>query len=252
MFESVQRLPRSYSESKHWTPDWRNRQAMAYLAAYDERCPLGANEGAPERFERALAQGIRFPERENDPIVMERFRHAAGARMPASPRTQALDWCQEFTGTDFSLQSTTAIKGWLLAGLTDEEITRRLPISTVAITVFHDVWFDVRGSLRSPEALWQVLCGTPLPTGAAEWQRRERAVFRAALVYGAEAVDRLLIPNHRVCAGDFERQVSPTVRHMDADLETPRLTGGTNDASRVISRLLDKRAVAIGKLMGIA
>jgi len=33
MLEDVRRLPRSMSESDDWAPDWRNRQAMAYLAA---------------------------------------------------------------------------------------------------------------------------------------------------------------------------------------------------------------------------
>jgi len=42
----IRMLPRSISESECWAPDWRNRQAMAYLAAYDERFQLRADEGA--------------------------------------------------------------------------------------------------------------------------------------------------------------------------------------------------------------
>jgi len=63
MLQDIPRLPRSISESKHWTPDWRNRQAMAYLAAYEDRFALESGEGAREGFERALSMRmIRFAE----------------------------------------------------------------------------------------------------------------------------------------------------------------------------------------------
>jgi len=202
MLEDIQRLPRSISESTDWTPDWRDRQAMAYLAGYRDRFELRAGEGEREAFERALGAGmIRFPVREDDPVVKARFRHLAGAAVPGSEWTAAFDWCQECVGMDPSRQSTIALKGWLLAGLTDEEITRRRPMTPCAVRVFHDVWFDVRPNMQVPGALIRILCGAPLPTGAAGWQRRERAVFHAALFNGAESVDRMLIPDDRPAAG---------------------------------------------------
>ena len=92
MLEDIQRLPRSISESTDWTPDWRDRQAMAYLAGYRDRFELRAGEGEREAFERALGAGmIRFPVREDDPVVKARFRHLAGAAVPGS------EWTATFT-----------------------------------------------------------------------------------------------------------------------------------------------------------
>ena len=79
MFNDVERLPRSYSKSEHWTPDWRNRQAMAYLASFRGRLALEADDGSQEEAALALLGKVRFPVWEDDKIVKARFMHAAGS-----------------------------------------------------------------------------------------------------------------------------------------------------------------------------
>ena len=205
MLEHVRRIPRSMSESNiestsesdQWTPDWRNRQAMEYLNAYNERFPLREGETAPQRFIRALRHGMRLPAWEDDRMVMARFHHAAGGQMPDSPYTHAFERCHGLMERDPSTGSSTSLKGWLLAGLANEEILQRLPFSPEIIDIFHDVWFDVRGSLHLPNELWRVLIRTPLPAGAPQWQIHAQGVFWAAIAEGIESVDRMLIPNDR-------------------------------------------------------
>ena len=281
MFEDIDRLPRSISDSRAWTPDWRNRQAMAYLAAFQERFPLRGGERARERLERALAQGLRLPTWEDDRMVKARFHHAAYGQMPNSPWSAAFDWCHGLMEMDPSLQRSTALKGWLLAGLSDDDIIRRWPITPEVINIFHDVWFDVRGSLQQPEALRQALGYAGLATGAAEWQRHERTVFRVALYEGAGSVDRLMIPNDRLCASDSERQpsnrrrlqaglpqnrpmgdvtrisdrvddaTSETRRNTCASLGIPSWMGSTNDRNIALSKQIDKKVDAACKRLGI-
>lgn len=204
MFDSVRRLPRSYGESPTWVPDWRNQQATAYLLAFQTRVALASVGARNNNIASALIREVQFPEWEDDVVVKARFWHAVGAPVPGSRWTQAFDWCQECVRMDPATQSCVALKGWLVAGLSDEEISYRRPITPFHVKVFHDTWFDVRGHLRWPESLLQVLCARPTTAETPEWERRERTIIRAALADGPEAVDRLVIPSDKLSKDELK------------------------------------------------
>ena len=199
MLEDIQRLPRSISESTDWTPDWRDRQAMAYLAGYRDRFELRAGEGEREAFERALGAGmIRFPVREDDPVVKARFRHLAGAAVPGSEWTAAFDLGEELIRMNPVTLEAASIKGWLLTGLTDGKIAAMHPLTPFQVRVFHDTWFDVRDHLPERDMLMRVICDKPLGADTAEWKRQERRILWTALSCGAETLDELLNPSDRL------------------------------------------------------
>ena len=204
MFSSVQRVPRNYFESEEWTPDWRNRQAMAYQMAFRTRVLLAAVNDRSGHVATALLREVKFPEWENDPIVKARFWHAVGAPIPDSQWTKAFDRMQGCVKADPIKQSTVALKGWILAGLSDEEISDRRPLPPFYIRVYHDTWFDVRGHMQWPQVLTQVLCMSPMNADTPQWERRERTVMRAAIADGAGAVDRLVVPADKISTTEVE------------------------------------------------
>jgi len=185
----------STSESDQWTPDWRNRQAMEYLNAYNERFPLREGETAPQRFIRARAAGgIRYPAWENDSIIKARFRHLAGTAIPDSEWTAAFDLGEGLIRTNPDTLDAGVIKGWLLAGLTDEEIAARHPLTPFQIRVFHNTWFDVRSHSLLPHDLLRITCGEPPETETSNWENRERRVLWIALSCGRSTLDEFLNP----------------------------------------------------------
>ena len=185
----------STSESDQWTPDWRNRQAMEYLNAYNERFPLREGETAPQRFIRARAAGgIRYPAWEKDSIIKARFRHLAGTAIPDSEWTAAFDLGEGLIRTNPDTLDAGVIKGWLLAGLTDEEIAARHPLTPFQIRVFHNTWFDVRSHSLLPHDLLRITCGEPPETETSNWENRERRVLWIALSCGRSTLDEILNP----------------------------------------------------------
>ena len=185
----------STSEPDQWTPDWRNRQALAYLNAYNERFPLREGETAPQRFIRARAAGgIRYPAWENDSIIKARFRHLAGTAIPDSEWTAAFDLGEGLIRTNPDTLDAGVIKGWLLAGLTDEEIAARHPLTPFQIRVFHNTWFDVRSHSLLPHDLLRITCGEPPETETSNWENRERRVLWIALSCGRSTLDEFLNP----------------------------------------------------------
>ena len=204
MLEHVPRVSRLLTEGPSWTPDWRNRQATAYLLAFNSRVTILSVGARNNNVASSLLPEVRFPAHEDDAIVKGRFWHLAGAPAPNSRWTQAFDLCQGLVQTDATARYATAIKGWLLAGLSDDEIAERHPISPFMVRLFHDVWFDVRGYLNWKVALNTALCGTPQDAATPEWERRERTILRAALWTGADAVDRLIAPRNTLDPKELE------------------------------------------------
>ena len=204
MLENVLRLPRSQVESPDWTPDWRDRQATSYVLAFQTRVLLASPRALRNNVATTLLPEVRFPVHEGDSLVKARFWHAVGASAPNSKWNAAFDWCVAGMRMDPSLGFFTPLKGWLLAGLTDEEIAARMPVAPVTAQVFHDVWFDVRGSLAWPDTLLRILCGRPLPNDAPVWMGRERTVIYAALTEAADAVDRLVRPCSKISDSELE------------------------------------------------
>ena len=209
VLENVPRLPWSQVVSPAWSADWRNRQADAYMLAFQTRVFLSSTRSNRESVASALLAEVRFPAHENDVIVSAKFWHALGASAPNSKWTDALDWCVAGMRMDPSAGFFTSLKGWLLSGLSDEAIAERMPVPPLFIQVYHDLLFNVRGSLAWPDALLRILCGRQLPNDAPEWERRERTVMYAALTEGIEAVDRLVRP----CAKTSDSELEWLVKH---------------------------------------
>ena len=204
MFNNVERLPRSYDESRNaWTPDWRNRQALKYHEAFLAETGWRAGETPSEEDVRALAGKQPFADWEDDEMVKARALRLAGLPMPGTSR-QDFHYMEGWARPDAVIDFGAGLKGWLLAGLDDEAIGVRLPLSPIRVRVFHDVWFDVRGLLERKEILWRILCGTPLPDNASDREKRERRIIHAALTGGTEYVDRLLCPRNELSAEDHQ------------------------------------------------
>jgi len=204
VLENVLRLPRSQAESPDWSPDWRDRQATSYVLAFQTRVILASPRALRNNVASTLLPEVRFPRHEDDGLVKARFWHAAGAAAPNSKWSASFDWCVAGMRLDPSAGFFTPLKGWLLAGLSNEEIAERMPVAPVTVGLYHDVWFDVRGSLAWPETLWRILCGQPLPNDAPVWMGRERTVVYAALTEGADAVDRLVRPSSKISDSELE------------------------------------------------
>ena len=198
MFESVQRLPRSYSESTSWTPDWRNRQAMAYLAAFRDQLALETRYGSQEDAAPALLNTVRLPPWEDDRVVMLRFLHAAGSPVIGPNWTAAFNVGEQLIRMNPEALEAASIKAWLLVHQTDEEIAARHSLTPFHVKVFHDTWFDVRAPLSEREMLLRILCEDPSASDPDGWQQRECRILRVALACGIETLDRLLVLNEDI------------------------------------------------------
>ena len=173
------------------------------MLAFQTRVLLSSTRSNRNSVASALLGEVRFPPNEEDVLVKAKFWHAVGAAAPNSKWTEAFDWCVAGMRMD-PAGFFTSLKGWLLGGLSDEAIAERMPVPPLFVQVFHDVWFDVRGSLAWPDALLRILCGRQLPNDAPEWMRRERTVMYSALSEGTEAVDRLVRPCAKISDSELE------------------------------------------------
>ena len=174
------------------------------MLAFQTRVLLSSTRSNRNSVASALLGEVRFPPNEEDVLVKAKFWHAVGAAAPNSKWKAALDWVVVGMRMDPSAQFATALKGWLLSGLTDQEIAERMPVPPLFIQVYHDLLFDVRGSLAWPDALLRILCNRPVSNDASDWERRESTVLYAALTEGKEAVDRLVRPCAKISDSELE------------------------------------------------
>ena len=191
MTNDVPRLPRSYDESTDWTPDWRNRQAHAYLDAFLAETGWRAGDTPSDEDVRALGGMKPFPDWENDEMVKARAWHLAGLQMP-EPWKSAFDFIETCDRPAGATHQASAIKGFLLASRTDEYIAERLGIDPFAVMAFNKILFDVSGLQGRPEILNRILRIGDIADDAPEREKQQRRFLFAGLYCGCDVVKQLL------------------------------------------------------------
>ena len=144
MFTEVPRQCRSFEDSRDYSPQWRNMQATAYHMAMLNEVEL-ATGGAPtgEAINHFLTH-VEFPAWEDDDLVRAYFFFMAGGANGSPQWAAAFRYATECVNTNANNSFATKMKVYLACGLSNEEIASHIPIPFFYISVFHNLFFDVR------------------------------------------------------------------------------------------------------------
>lgn len=185
--KTPRRLPRNLKESGAVTPDWRYQQAVLYVEAAEN-------------------QDYNLLELEDDILVIRLYafmRHGtSGSTQLDAGIRYAID--AESCASDFGVG--TRIKGYVMAGLSEEEIAERTGCDVESVDIFEKLFFDVREKRTCRD--YMVSLALPMVVDRSEnpAKRRERSLLYNSVAFGAEGLESALSRTVDITEAGLEKQ----------------------------------------------